>query len=366
VIPPDLVLGHPAYLRETAGTLPPMGCYVHVAGCDVIRCADGAYRLLEDNLRTPSGVSYVIENRRTMRTVVPGLFPRVRVASVDDYPERLLEALVACRPVGTFAADCRVVVLTPGPYNSAYFEHTFLARQMGVELVEGRDLVVQERRVYLRSTTGLEPVHVIYRRVDDAYLDPTVFSPDSMLGVPGLIGAYAAGNVTIANAPGAGVADDKATFRYVPDLIRYYLHEEPLIEGVPTYLGRRPDDLQVILDTLGDLVLKPTDGSGGYGVFIGPQASREQVALMKRKVAADPGHWIAQPLQEFSTIPTFDGTRMEAHRADIRVFVVTGERSWVLPGGLTRVAPNPSSYIVNSSQGGGSKDTWVLAPRSEA
>ena len=366
VVPLDLVLGHPAFIREIVDVVPPLGCFVHVAGCDLVRCDDGEFRLLEDNLRTPSGVSYVIENRRTMRSAVPEFFPAAGVASVDEHGDHLLESLVACRPAGVHAAECKVVVLTPGPYNSAYFEHIFLAREMGVELVEGRDLVVSDDQLFVRSTAGLERVHVVYRRVDDAFLDPTLFRQDSLMGVPGLIGAYRAGNVTIANALGAGVADDKAVFRYVPDLIRFYLGEEPLLEGVPTYLGRHPDDLEYILDNLRELVVKPTDGSGGYGVFIGPQANEDRTERMRRELRANPRHWIGQPLQRFSTVPAFEDGSFEPRRCDLRVFVVTGERSWVLPGGLTRVAPNSSSFIVNSSQGGGSKDSWVLRRPAEA
>ena len=360
VIPPDLVLGHAAFVREAVDVVPPLGCYVHVAGCDLVRCDDGEFRLLEDNLRTPSGVSYVIENRRTMRSAVPQFFPRAGVASVDEYGDRLLESLLACHPSGVHAADCRVVVLTPGPFNSAYFEHIFLAREMGIELVEGRDLVVSDKRLYLRSTAGLERVDVVYRRVDDDYLDPSVFRSDSMLGVPGLVDAYRAGNVAIANALGTGVADDKMVFRYVPDLIRYYTGEEPVLDNVPTFLANRADDLEYILDNAADLVVKPKDGSGGYGVFIGPQADAAQLDRQRRKLREAPAQWIAQPLQQFSTLPAFGASGFEPRRCDLRVFVVTGERPWPLPGGLTRVAPNSESYIVNSSQGGGSKDTWVL------
>ena len=366
VIPPDLVLGHAAFIRELVDVVPPLGCYVHVAGCDLIRCDDGQFRLLEDNLRTPSGVSYVVENRRTMRSAVPELFPDDGVASVDEYGDHLLESLVACRPPNVHAADCRVVILTPGPYNSAYFEHIFLAREMGVELVEGRDLVVADRQLFVRSTAGLERVHVVYRRVDDAFLDPELFRSDSMLGVPGLVDAYRAGNVAIANALGAGVADDKMVFRYVPDLIRFYLGEEPLLDSVSTYLGNRADDLEFILDNLHELVVKPKDGSGGYGVFIGPQADSALLDRQRRELREDPNRWIAQPLQHFSTIPVFEEGGFQPRRCDLRVFVVTGERSWTLPGGLTRVAPTAGSYIVNSSQGGGSKDTWVLPAPHEA
>jgi uncharacterized circularly permuted ATP-grasp superfamily protein len=360
VIPAELVLEHAAYRHAMAGFTPPLGVYAHIAGIDLIRDEDGVFRVLEDNLRTPSGVSYVIENRRTMLNTVPDLFPAARVEAVNDYPERLAEMLIAVRPAGVPADQVRSVILTPGAYNSAYFEHSFLARQMGIELVEGRDLVVDQERVYLRSTSGLERVDVIYRRVDDDFLDPRVFREDSTLGVAGLVEAYLAGNVTVVNAIGTGIADDKTTYRYVPDFIRYYLGEEPIIPNVDTYTGWRADDLEYLLDNLERLVLKPSDGSGGYGIVVGPQASKETLDAARARVREEPRAWIAQPVQEFSTIPSFNGERFEPRRADLRPFIVTGESSWVLPGGLTRVAPNSQSYIVNSSQGGGSKDTWVL------
>lgn len=360
VIPAELVLDHPAYRDRMRGFTPPLGVYAHIAGIDLIRDADGVFKVLEDNLRTPSGVSYVIENRRTMLNTVSDLFPAARVEPVDDYAERLSEMAIAVRPEGVPADQVRTVILTPGAYNSAYFEHSFLARQMGVELVEGRDLVVDQDRVYLRATSGLERVDVIYRRVDDDFLDPLEFRPDSMLGVAGLVGAYLAGNVTIVNAIGTGVADDKTTYRFVPDLIRYYLGEEPVIPNIETYTGWREDDREYMLEHLESLVLKPSDGSGGYGIIVGPQASKETLDAARARIREEPRKWIAQPVVEFSTIPSFNGERLEPRRADLRPFVVTGESSWVLPGGLTRVAPTRESYIVNSSQGGGSKDTWVL------
>jgi len=360
VIPAELVLEHAAFRSRMRGFTPPLGVYAHIAGIDLIRDSDGVFKVLEDNLRTPSGVSYVIENRRTMLNTVPDLFPTARVEPVDDYPEHLAEMAIAVRPEGIPPDQVRTVILTPGPYNSAYFEHSFLARQMGVELVEGRDLVVDNDRVYLRATSGLERVDVIYRRVDDDFLDPLEFRPDSQLGVAGLVGAYLAGNVTIVNAIGTGVADDKTTYRFVPDLIRYYLSEEAIIPNVTTYTGWREDDLEYMLDNLHELVLKPTDGSGGYGIIVGPQASKETLDAARIRVREEPRHWIAQPTLEFSTIPSFNGERLEPRRADLRPFIVTGESSWVLPGGLTRVAATRESYIVNSSQGGGSKDTWIL------
>ena len=366
VIPGEMVFDHPAYRLRMAGFAPPLGVYVHIAGIDLIRDQQGVFRVLEDNLRTPSGVSYVIENRRTMLNTVPDLFPEGRVESVDSYPDRLREMLLAVRPEGVPVDHSRAVILTPGSYNSAYFEHSFLARQMGIELVEGRDLVVHDNRVYLRATTGLERVDVIYRRVDDDYLDPLVFHPESMLGVAGLVNAYLAGNVTIVNAIGTGVADDKTTYRYVPEMIRYYLGEEPIIPNVETYTGWRPDDLEYMIDQLHTLVLKPSDGSGGYGIIVGPQASAATLDAARERIRQEPTKWIAQPVQEFSTIPSFDGEHFEPRRADLRPFVITGESSWVLPGGLTRVAANADSYIVNSSQGGGSKDTWILRSQPQS
>ena len=274
VIPADLVLGNSAYRRQMKGIIPTLGCYAHVAGIELIRAEDGQFKVLEDNLRTPSGVSYVIENRRTMPSVIPGMFPDTDVETVDDYADYLLDALIAVRPEGVMADEVKIVLLTPGHFNSAYFEHSFLARQMGVDLVEGRDLLVRNDHLYMRSTTGLERVHVVYRRIDDDFLDPRVYRSDSMLGVPGIMSVYEKGNVTICNAPGTGVADDKATYRFVPDLIRYYLEENPILQNVPSYLGRLDDDLEYILDNIDKLVTKPVDGSGGYGV-IGWAASVE-------------------------------------------------------------------------------------------
>ena len=366
VISADVLGGSEGFNLRAMGFVPPLGVYAHIAGIDLIRDQGGEYRVLEDNVRTPSGVSYVLENRRTMLNAVPDLFPAGAVASVDDYPDRLLDMLVSVRPDSVSAEETRAVILTPGQANSAYFEHSFLARQMGVELVEGRDLVVHDQRVYLRATTGLERVHVIYRRVDDEYLDPLVFRPDSILGVAGLVDAYRSGQVAIVNAIGNGIADDKVIYRFIPDVIRYYLNEEPILPNVDTWVGTHPEDLAHIIEHLGDLVLKPANGSGGYGIVIGPQSTRAEIEEARERVRAHPSGFIAQPLQEFSTIPTFNGTRLEPRRADLRPFVVTGATSWVLPGGLTRVAADSESYIVNSSQGGGSKDTWVLRGRGEA
>ncbi len=366
VMPAELVEGASGFNPHMRGFVPPLGVWAHIAGIDLIRDRDGIFRVLEDNLRTPSGVSYVLENRRTMLNVVPDLFPAGSVAPVDEYPDRLLEMLVSVRPAGIEADETRAVILTPGSYNSAYFEHSFLARQMGVELVEGRDLLVHDQHVYLRATTGLEPVHVIYRRVDDDFLDPLVFRADSTLGVAGLFDAYRAGNVTIVNAIGNGIVDDKVTCRFVPDAIRYFLGQEPILPNVDTYVGALPSDLDFMIANLGDLVMKPSNASGGYGIVIGPQASAAELQSARERLRANPAGYIAQPLQEFSTIPSFDGDRLEPRRADLRPFIVTGAFSWALPGGLTRVAANSDSYIVNSSQGGGSKDTWVLRPARKA
>jgi uncharacterized circularly permuted ATP-grasp superfamily protein len=332
-----------------------------VAGVDLVRDGDGTYRVLEDNLRTPSGISYVLENRATMMRVLPLAFAQHRVRPVSHYPASLLAALRSVAP--TAAGSPRVVVLSPGPHNSAYFEHAFLARQMGVELVEGRDLVVDEHVVFLRTTRGLERVDVIYRRIDDDFLDPTVFRSDSTLGVPGLLGAARAGHVTIANAVGTGVADDKAIYAYVPAFIRYYLGEEPILPNVPTYLLWQPEDRAEALARLRELVVKPVSASGGYGIVIGPQATDDELAACRRRIEADPRGYIAQDLVMLSRHPTFlDGGKVEGRHVDLRPFVLSGEQIEVIPGGLTRVALRKGSLVVNSSQGGGSKDTWVLAP----
>jgi len=361
VVPTALVTSSTHFHRPAAGLSPPNGVRIHVAGIDVVRGADGAFRVLEDNLRTPSGISYVVENRRTMSRVFPELFACHRVRPVDSYPGRLLEALRAAAPTGS--PDPTVVVLTPGVYNSAYFEHTFLARQMGVELVEGRDLVCRNNVVYMRSTTGEQRVDVVYRRVDDDFLDPLQFRTDSVLGCPGILNAARAGNVTVANAVGNGVADDKLVYTYVPDMIRYYLGEEPVLPNVTTYRLEDPDQLASALDRLDRLVLKPVDASGGKGLVIGAAATDEELARARDAVVANPRGWIAQETVRLSTGPTWMGDRLRPRHLDLRPFAVNdGERVWVVPGGLTRVALPEGSLVVNSSQGGGSKDTWVLAP----
>jgi uncharacterized circularly permuted ATP-grasp superfamily protein len=317
--------------------------------------------VLEDNLRCPSGISYVLENRAAMTRVVPGAFADHRVRTVDHYGAVLLEALRAVAPPSA-GDDPTIVVLTPGAFNSAYFEHAFLARQMGVELVEGRDLVSDEHVVSVRTTGGLERVDVVYRRIDDDFLDPVTFRADSTLGVPGLMAAARAGNVTIANAVGNGVADDKAVYAYVPELIRFYLGEEPVLPNVPTYLLWEPEQRQAVLDRLDELVVKPVAASGGYGLFIGPDASDEEVATCRQAIEAEPRAYIAQEVVTLSRHPTLVGDHLEGRHVDLRPFVVTGERVEVIAGGLTRVALRKGSLVVNSSQGGGSKDTWVLAP----
>jgi uncharacterized circularly permuted ATP-grasp superfamily protein len=360
VVPRRVVVSSSAHTPAAHGIVPPNGVRVHVSGIDLIRDEAGDFRVLEDNLRTPSGVSYVIENRRAMARVFPELLGTHRVRPVADYPEVLLAALKAAAPAGV--ADPTVVVLTPGVYNSAYFEHSLLARLMGVELVEGRDLVCRDGVVWMRTTAGEQRVDVVYRRIDDDFLDPLHFRPDSLVGCPGLLNAARGGRVTIANAVGNGVADDKLVYTYVPDLVRYYLGEAPLLQNVETYRCEEPDALAEVLDRLDELVLKPVDGSGGKGLVIGPQASDEELAALRERLVADPRGWIAQRVIQLSTSPTKIGDRLVPRHVDLRPFAVNdGERVWVLPGGLTRVALPEGSLVVNSSQGGGSKDTWVLA-----
>ena len=360
VIPEEIVLSSPGFQPEMKGLRPPLDVYAHIAGCDLVRDETQGMVVLEDNLRTPSGVSYVLENRAVMLRVVPDLFPRWGVRAVADYPNQLMATLLSVRPSNSNDPP-RAVLLTPGLYNSAYFEHSFLSNQMGIPLVEGSDLTVgDDDVVYLRSTTGLERVDVIYRRIDDDFLDPEVYRADSLLGVPGLMRAYHRGHVTLVNAPGAGVADDKVVYRWVPDIIRYYLDEEPILPNVETFSALIPSELDHIRAHARDLVIKPANASGGYGVLIGRQASTAELDDTLSQVEAEPRNWIAQPLLEFSTIPTFDGDQLKPRRADLRPFVLSGRETWVIPGGLTRVALREGSYVVNSSQGGGSKDTWVL------
>jgi uncharacterized circularly permuted ATP-grasp superfamily protein len=361
IVPRRLITSSKHFHRQAVGIRPPNGVRVHVSGIDLVRDAAGDFRVLEDNLRTPSGVSYVVENRRAMTRVFPELFSSHRVRPVSGYPARLLEALQAAAPHAA-RSNPTVVVLTPGIHNSAYFEHSFLARQMGVELVEGRDLVCRDRVVSMRTTQGEQRVDVIYRRIDDDFLDPLQFRPDSLLGCPDLLNAARAGNVTIANMVGNGVADDKLIYTYVPALIDYYLGERPLLSNVETLRLEDPDQLRSALDRLDQLVLKPVDASGGYGIVIGPKATDEELATARATLLADPRDWIAQEPVTLSTSPTRAGEKVRGRHIDLRPFAVNdGEKIWVQPGGLTRVALVEGNLVVNSSQGGGSKDTWVLA-----
>jgi uncharacterized circularly permuted ATP-grasp superfamily protein len=365
IVPRWLVTSSSGFVREATGVPVPKGARCLVAGIDLVRDVDGAYRVLEDNLRNPSGISYVLENRASMTRVLPGAFGDHSVRSVDHYGNALLRALRNVAPASA-GDEPTVVVLTPGVFNAAYFEHAFLARQMGVELVEGRDLVVDEHVVSMRTTRGLERVDVIYRRIDDDFLDPVVFRPDSTMGVPGLMAAARGGNVTIANAVGNGVADDKAVYAYVPELIRYYLGEEPILPNCETYLLWDPDQRAMVLERLDELVVKPVAESGGYGMLIGPAASDEEIAVFRERVTADPRNYIAQEVVGLSRHPTLVGDHLEGRHIDLRPFVLSGEDVEVIPGGLTRVALRKGSLVVNSSQGGGSKDTWVLAAEPAA
>ena len=357
-IPAEQVLTNSQYRPEMQGVNVPNGIYAHIAGVDIVRAGEGEFYVLEDNLRVPSGVSYMLEDRRMMMRLFPELFAHYPIAPVEHYPDLLLENLRSVPPAGI--SDPTVVVLTPGSYNSAYFEHAFLAQQMGVELVEGQDLFVSDGFVYMRTTRGPQRVDVIYRRIDDDFLDPLAFRPDSMLGVPGLLSAYRAGHVTIANAIGTGVADDKSIYPYVPDMIRFYLAEEPLLNNVPTYVLRREEDLKYALAHLDELVVKEVHGAGGYGMLIGPAATKEQIASFRERIIAAPAKYIAQPTLALSACPTFVESGIAPRHIDLRPFVLSGKEVTLVPGGLTRVALREGSLVVNSSQGGGTKDTWVL------
>lgn len=359
VIPPHYVLSGKHFRREFVNFNVPKDIYIHICGTDLIRDDKGQYLVLEDNGRCPSGVSYVLENRRALKRTFPEMFETIGVRPVENYPQELLRMLQYIAPAGV--AYPRVVLLTPGAYNSAYFEHTYLARQMGIEIVEGRDLVVRNARVFMRTTKGLQPVHVIYRRLDDDFLDPTVFRRDSMLGVPGLVNAYRSGNVSLANSIGTGIADDKVMYYFVPRMIKYYLDQDPIIPNVDTYLASEDADKKYILDNLEKLVVKAANESGGYGMLIGPKATKAEIAEFRKKVEAEPRNYIAQPTISLSRHPTHvnDGL-FEGRHIDLRPFVLYGEKIVTVPGGLTRVALRKGSLVVNSSQGGGSKDTWVL------
>ena len=359
IIPAALVLNNPNYRPEMEGFPIRFGTYVHICGIDIVRDRHGTFCVLEDNARTPSGVSYVVENRHLMRRTFPDLMAGMRLHPVDDYGRRLRAAMGEIAPEN--ARDPQIVLLSPGIYNSAYFEHVFLAREMGVPLVEGPDLLVEAERVFMRTTGGLRPVHTIYRRISDEFLDPTVFRADSVLGVPGLIGAWRAGNVTLANAVGTGVADDKAVYAYMPRIIRFFLGEDAILPNVDTHICGEPEGLAFTLANLGDLVVKPVGESGGYGITIGPRASAAELEAARAALVAEPANWISQPLIDLSVAPTLTPGGLRPRHLDLRPFAITGRDTWVLPGGLSRVAMKEGSLIVNSSQGGGSKDTWVLA-----
>ena len=357
---PAAMLENSANFRpQCMGVSPPLGVWAHICGTDLVRDRDGTMYVLEDNLRVPSGVSYVLENRAVMKRVLPELFEDYAIQPVDDYPSQLYDMLAALSPRP--AARPEVVVLTPGIYNSAYFEHSYLAQQMGCELVEGSDLFVDDDDcVYMHTTNGLARVDVIYRRIDDLFLDPEAFDAGSMLGVPGLMRAWKAGNVGLANAPGAGVADDKAVYTYVPDLIRYYLSEAPLLPNVPSYVCERKEDREYVLDHLDELVVKPANESGGYGMLIGPRASKKERGEFEKLIRRSPRNYIAQPTLALSTVPSLIGTDAEPRHVDLRPFILSSDRHHVTMGGLTRVAMRKGSLVVNSSQGGGSKDTWII------
>jgi uncharacterized circularly permuted ATP-grasp superfamily protein len=358
VIPEFYVLSGRHFRREFVNFNVPKGIYIHVCGTDLIRDKNGNYLVLEDNGRCPSGVSYVLENRRAMKRAFPGMFEGGGVRPVENYPQELLKSLKYIAPASV--ADPTVVLLTPGVYNSAYFEHTYLARQMGIEIVEGRDLFVRDQRVFMRTTKGSHPVHVIYRRLDDDFIDPTVFRKDSMLGVPGLVHAYRAGNVSLANSIGTGIADDKVMYYFVPRMIKYYLGQEPILPNVPTYLANEESDKKYILENLPQLVVKAANESGGYGMLMGPKASKAEIEEFRKKIIAEPRNYIAQPMIYLSQHPTYCDGKFEGRHVDLRPFILSGEKISIMPGGLTRVALRKGSLVVNSSQGGGSKDTWVL------
>ncbi|WP_041369026.1 circularly permuted type 2 ATP-grasp protein [Methylocella silvestris] len=358
-IPADLILNNPEFRPEMVGRPVPHDIYVQIAGIDVVRTDEDDFYVLEDNVRTPSGVSYMLENREVMMRLMPDLFAEHRVAPIENYPDVLLAALRSVAPHGESQAT--IALLTPGRFNSAYYEHSFLADKLGVELVEGRDLFVESDKLFMRTTQGPRQVDVLYRRIDDKFLDPEVFHPDSVLGVPGLMRAYHAGNVTLANAVGTGVADDKAIYTYMPEIIEFFLGEKALLKNVPTWRCREPEALRHVLANLGDLVVKEVNGSGGYGMLVGPRATKAQIEAFAAKLAKDPNNFIAQPTLALSTTPTFFDTGIAPRHVDLRPFILTGTNGVrVVPGGLTRVALIENSLVVNSSQGGGTKDTWVV------
>ena len=358
LIPPEQIFNNEQYRPEMQGVKVAGDIYAHIAGVDVVRAGEGEFYVLEDNLRVPSGVSYMLENRKMMMRLFPELFARNRVAPVEHYPDNLLENLRSVSPQNS--TDPTVVLLTPGMYNSAYFEHAFLAQQMGIELVEGKDMFVDEEVLYMRTTQGPKRVDVIYRRLDDDFLDPLAFREDSQLGVPGLLSVYRAGNVTLANAIGTGVADDQSIYPYVPDMIRFYLSEEPIIKNVPTWQCRKPEHLKEVLSKLPELVVKEVHGAGGYGMLVGPASTKEQIEDFRQKLISDPAKFFAQPTLALSTCPTFVESGLAPRHIDLRPFVLSGSKVSLIPGGLSRVALREGSLVVNSSQGGGTKDTWVL------
>jgi uncharacterized circularly permuted ATP-grasp superfamily protein len=364
VIPEEIIRSAQFYRPQCTGLNPPGKIWCHITGTDLVRHGDGQIYVLEDNLRVPSGVSYVLANRELMKRTFPQVFEGLRVQPVDEYPSLLLETLKAIA-LTSESAKPAVVLLTPGIYNSAYFEHSFLAQKMGIPLVEGRDLVVEEESVWMRTTKGLRKVDVIYRRIDDDFLDPLEFRRDSMLGVPGLVSAYRAGNVALANAPGNGVADDKVVYAYVPDMIKYYLGEDAILPNVPTYLCWRDSDRQHVLQNLDKLVVKAANEAGGYGMLVGPHSTKAQQEEFAARITAHPRNYIAQPTLALSRVPTLVAGQLEGRHVDLRPYILCGKEIRVLPGGLTRVALRKGSLVVNSSQGGGSKDTWVLAPEPE-
>jgi uncharacterized circularly permuted ATP-grasp superfamily protein len=360
VVPDDLVFRNPAFRPEMSGQVVPHDIYVHVAGIDIVRVDAETFYVLEDNARTPSGVSYMLENREIMLRLFPELFSRHRIAPVENYPDELLATLKSVAPHNA-VREPNVALLTPGVYNSAYYEHSFLADKLGVELVEGRDLLVKNEIVYMRTTQGLKRVDVIYRRIDDDFIDPLTFRPDSVLGVPGLMSAYQAGNVTLANAVGTGIADDKAVYSFMPAIVQFYLGEEPILKNVPTWRCREPEHLAYVLDHLPELVIKEVHGSGGYGMLIGPTASKIAIEQFRAKLKTAPKNFIAQPTLALSTCPTCIEAGVAPRHVDLRPFVLSGrDKTRIVPGGLTRVALKQGSLVVNSSQGGGTKDTWVL------
>ena len=359
IVPAHVIESSKGFRKQCIGMNPPRGVWCHITGTDLVRHGDGQIYVLEDNLRCPSGVSYVLENRHLMKSLFPEVFAASKIRPVSNYPLRLRDVLEFLAPDNM--SPPRVVLLTPGVFNSAYFEHSFLAQQMGIELVEGSDLVVSDGYVWMRTTKGFERVDVIYRRIDDDFLDPEAFRPDSMLGVPGLMEVYKAGNVALANAPGSGVADDKVVYAYVPRIIKYYLDQEPILPNVPTYICDEEKDLAYVLENLNQLVVKAANESGGYGMLIGPHSTKEQCADFAKRIQADPRNYIAQPTLALSRVPTVVEDHLQGRHVDLRPYILYGKDIFVMPGGLTRVALKKGSLVVNSSQGGGSKDTWVLA-----